>query len=117
MRLKGLVILKKNEDFQYNKCYGLGYFGKKLILQISRSSYPSLNKIFVGFIVSKKVGKAVKRNLIKRRLRVITQKLLINEDSGKNYVLIAKKSASDATFTELKQDLLFCLKKVREHNC
>ena len=113
MRLKNLTILTKSRDFQYNRSFGVCYFSKSVIVQVSRiQSDTTINKVAFGLIVSKKVGCSVKRNLIKRRLRMIAQKLLPhNKNHNTNYVFIARKKAAIIDFSELQQDVFFCLKK------
>ena len=59
-----------------------------------------------GFTVSKKVGNAVERNRIKRRLKAAVRGLA--NDQARNdfdYVLIARRAALDAAFTALVLDL------------
>lgn len=109
MRLKNLEILTKKKDFQFNKKYGVSYYSRSLIIQVSRSQ---MDYKRVGFIVSGKVGKAITRNLIKRRLRVIVQELLAHTDLIKDCVIIAKRSASSVLFSCLRQDFIYCLNKI-----
>ena len=66
----------------------------------------------VGFVVSTKVDKkAVTRNLLARRLREITQELLPNLKTGYSILVIAKKSALELSFEELKKQLIFAFSK------
>ena len=47
------------------------------------------NKLFISFVIKKKIGNAVKRNRIKRKLRAIVMKLLkINGAININYTYI-----------------------------
>lgn len=57
-----------------------------------------------GFIVSKRVGNATVRNLVKRRLRAIAQS--VGQDSlGWDVVVTAKPAAAGATYTQLLQTM------------
>jgi ribonuclease P protein component len=68
-----------------------------------------------GFTVSKKVGGAVVRNRLRRRLRALTGAL--NPDQarpGFDYVLIARAAAVDRSFSDLKADLDQALARVHQ---
>jgi ribonuclease P protein component len=66
-----------------------------------------------GFTVSKKVGGAVERNRIKRRLKAAARDVLL-EHARRNYdyVLVARRPALDAAFAALVSDLAEALKRV-----
>lgn len=59
-----------------------------------------------GFTVTKKLGKAVDRNRIRRRLKaavgLLAPRLAL---PGHDYVLIARAQARDRAFTDVKKDL------------
>ena len=66
-----------------------------------------------GFTVSKKVGKAVERNRIKRRLKAAVRDVVCDHSRGDfDYVLIARRAALDARFAALVSDLIQALKRV-----
>ena len=67
----------------------------------------------VGIVVSKKVGNAVVRNRVRRRLREALRALT---DEGKvsraiDLVVIARPVAADADYWQLKDALRYALKK------
>jgi ribonuclease P protein component len=68
----------------------------------------------VGYTVTKKLGNAVVRNRIKRRLRaVVRQESALFKPLG-DYVLLARGSALDAGFVSLAQDLAFALSRLHK---
>lgn len=67
----------------------------------------------VGFTCTKKLGNAVVRNRIKRRLREVAR-LGLEEiaEPGHDYVLIGRGSAKRKPFAELQADLVSALKRL-----
>ena len=64
-----------------------------------------------GFVVSKAVGNAVVRNLVKRRLREICRTSLDSMQPA-NYVVRALPGASGISYQELRLELLASLEKI-----
>lgn len=62
-----------------------------------------------GFIVSKKLGKAVERNKLKRRLREIVRSLPVKE--GWDIIFIPKKEAINSEFLLIKEKSIDLLSK------
>lgn len=67
-----------------------------------------------GFTASKKVGSAVERNRVRRRLREIVRRhaALLAED-GHDYVLIARRAALQAPFDQMVADFKGALARLR----
>ena len=65
-------------------------------------------EVRVGIVVSKKVGKAVVRNRVRRRLKEILRRLHL---PGAHLLLVASPEAREAGFAELFQDVVRALKK------
>jgi ribonuclease P protein component len=59
----------------------------------------------VGFSVSKRVGRAVTRNRVKRRLREIVRKRLSHVAPGWDIVITARASAAEAEYRTLEEDV------------
>ncbi|MDD4859374.1 MAG: ribonuclease P protein component [Dehalococcoidales bacterium] len=56
-----------------------------------------------GFSVSKRVGKATVRNLVKRRLREITRQMTLK--AGWDIIFIARPKAAEARFSDLQHSV------------
>jgi ribonuclease P protein component len=66
----------------------------------------SLQHFKLGIITSRKVGKAVTRNKIRRRLRGILSKHGERIDPGRYLVMIARNRAGEASYRQLEDDWL-----------
>jgi ribonuclease P protein component len=62
-----------------------------------------------GFIVSKKVGNAVRRNLVRRRLKAVCHDALVGGVRGVDVVVRALPGAADAEFGDLRSEVLDAL--------
>ena len=69
-----------------------------------------LKKYRFGICASKKLGNAVTRNKIKRRLKDIIDKSKLQFEF-KDYIIVLKKSVIDAKYSELKEDIINALSK------
>ena len=67
----------------------------------------------VGFTVTKKIGGAVIRNRLKRRLRALARDVLAERGiAGADHVLIGRAAGIDRTFTMLRSDLERALQRL-----
>ena len=64
-----------------------------------------------AFVVSKKVGNAVIRNKIKRRLRAISRELNIKKGT---FLYLAKPNIKELEFEILKNDIKKCLLQLKQ---
>jgi len=68
----------------------------------------------VGFTVSKKVGNAVERNRVRRRLReVVRLSAADGLRSGHDYVLIGRRAALALPFERITEDFKGALRRLR----
>ena len=68
----------------------------------------------VGFTVTKKIGNAVTRNRLKRRLRALARAVLSGEGfAGADHVLIGRTPGLTRDFAQLEADLAGALRRCR----
>ena len=106
--------LSKNEDFKNLLS------GRKIVNQYSTIFFKKISSknnkyLNVSFVTKKKIGNAVKRNKIKRRLRNIMNDAVktINMDLNYSYLFIAKKNLYNGNYKMIKESILKDLTKVR----
>ncbi|HEY4775411.1 MAG TPA: ribonuclease P protein component [Xanthobacteraceae bacterium] len=67
----------------------------------------------LGYTVSKKVGSAVERNRVRRRLREVVKVSAARLREGHDYVLVGRRAALDLPFERLAQDLTGALGRLQ----
>ena len=109
-----IIALSKKEDFKsllkqkkISNDYITIFFGK-----LSNKNYQRLN---ISFVTKKKIGNAVKRNKIKRRLRNIINEAVKNISINYNYsfLVIAKPSMLNNEYKNIKETLFRDLEKIK----
>jgi len=94
--------LSQAAEFAEVKAGGKAFPGKFMLLSV----LPQAPDIRIGIITSRKVGNAVKRNRVRRRLREIFRVQRAEVKAGSWIVLVARRAAADATFESLKSEWL-----------
>ena len=103
------VPIRKNYEFLKVYKRGKFYVGKFIILYVLRNN---LNVNRIGITASKKVGKSVKRNRLRR---LIKENYRFYEDflkEGYDYVFVARNTDNIATFVEIKREMKFLFRKL-----
>tara|TARA_B100000886_G_scaffold181334_1_gene124400 strand:- start:135 stop:476 length:342 start_codon:yes stop_codon:yes gene_type:complete len=109
-----IVALSKNEEFKtllkkkkISNQYVTIFFG-----YLVNNNKQKLN---ISFVTKKKIGNAVKRNKIKRRLKnIINEAVKINSIKFKySYLVIAKPTMLNNEFKKMKETLFRELEKIR----
>lgn len=105
-RTKGL---KKDSDFRKVYKHGKSFANKYLVIYIlkNKSDYSR-----VGISVSKKVGKAITRNRVRRLIKE-AYRLNIDEKikPGYDIVFIARVSSKDTTFKDIDKSIKNLVKR------
>ncbi|HOQ09770.1 MAG TPA: ribonuclease P protein component [Syntrophomonadaceae bacterium] len=96
----------------YNNIYrdGEKFPGKYLILYVAKNQ---LGHNRYGIVTSHKVGKAVVRNRIKRRLRALVRKMDPAIKPGHDMVLVVRHHAGAADYQQLEKDLSMVIRKAK----
>ena len=109
-----LVPLSKNDEFKEI------LKGKKSNNRYCTIFFKSLlnkdkKKLNISFVAKKKLGNAVKRNKIKRRLRNIVNEAVkqISINFDYSYLVIAKPTVLNNDYTNIKEILFQSFKKIR----
>ncbi|MGM0446055.1 MAG: ribonuclease P protein component [Bacillota bacterium] len=103
-----METLKQKKDFQKVFNLGKSTASKYLVLYWNPNK---LNNNRYGFSISKRIGKAVVRNKLKRRLKEIIRTRLNNTACGYDIIIIARRPVNSLGFSEIKDDLKNLYKK------
>ncbi|MCR6545645.1 ribonuclease P protein component [Dehalobacterium formicoaceticum] len=109
--MKQAYRLKSPKDFRLTYKKGKSLVNPYLVLYFRKNQK---NTYRIGFSVSKKVGKAVIRNRVKRKLREICR---LNEklfSIGYDYIFVVRVRSKDASYHKLEKNLLDLIHKMRK---
>ena len=106
--------LSKNEDYK-SLLTGKKITNKYLTIFFKKLSGKNNKKLNISLVRQKKIGNAVKRNKIKRRLRNIMIEALKKMDLNLNYsyLLISKKNIFDDEFQSIKKTIINDFGKIK----
>ena len=109
-----ILALSKNEEF------------KKLLKKKKKSNKyvtiffgylenKNIKKLNISFVAKKKIGNAVKRNKIKRRLRNIVNEAVkkLSLKFNYSYLVIAKSTMLNSEYKNIKETLFQDLEKIK----
>ena len=109
-----LLALSKNEEF-LTLLKSKKISNKYVTIFFGNLKNKNKNILNISFVTKKKIGNAVKRNKIKRRLRNIMhdayKKVSINLNYS--YLVIAKSTMLNNEFKKIKESLFLEFKKIK----
>ncbi len=106
--MKKAFRIRKNEEFSAIIADRHSVSDHRYVVYFARRKE---EKARVGISVSKKMGNAVKRNLIKRQLREMVRAIVDFENCPVDLIVIARKPYLDHGFMSNKNDLEILIKK------
>ncbi len=109
-----IVSLSKNEEFK-SILSGKKISNKYLTIFFKRLSGKNNKKLNISFVTKKKIGNAVSRNKIKRRLKNIMNDAVksININFNYSYLLISRKSVLDGNYKIIKKKVFQDFEKIK----
>ena len=109
-----IVSLSKNEDFK-SILSGKKISNKYLTIFFKKLSDKNNNRLNISFVAKKKIGNAVTRNKIKRRLRNITNEAVkkVAIKFRYSYLVIAKPTMLNNEYTNIKETIIQNFEKIK----
>lgn len=104
LRFPKTARLRQAAEFERVKKEGVVCHGKFMVLKVLPVAEEQ--SVRAGFVTSRRVGNAVVRNKIRRRLREIVRRNFQRIKTGTWLVLIARATAGPASYRELEQEWL-----------
>jgi len=106
--MKHTISLKNNRDFQLVYKKGKSAASKHIVVFLLKNN-AGINRL--GISVSKKMGHAVQRNRIRRRLREAFRLIEASLPCGHDLVILPRQNTHDATLADIKSQMKHCLRR------
>ena len=110
-----IVALSKNEEFK-NLLKQKKFSNKYVTIFFGKLMNKDNKKLNISFVTKKKIGNAVKRNKIKRRLRNILNDAVrkISLEYSYSYLVIAKPTMLNNEYTIIKETIFRDLERIHK---
>lgn len=109
--MEKFVSLKKNSDFR--NVYRFGNSAANRYLVLYKFPNKGLGRRF-GFSISKKVGKAVCRNRIRRILKEICRLFFERFPNDHDFIFIVRQASSDQDYHQMEKHIWHVLGKLNK---
>lgn len=111
--MQNTVSIKENREF--SRLYRSGEFFSSdcLILYVRNNKF---GKNRIGLTVSKKVGKAVIRNRVRRRIKESYREIEGKVNTSYDFVIVAKAKAAECDYKKIRSALKYLLGKAGMFN-
>ena len=103
-------IVKKSKDFDRIIRKRQGTSNKYFIINVENNNE---NMPKFGITFTKKIGNAVTRNKLKRRIKSIIDNNENIYNKNYTYIIIAKKEVLDLNYHEIEQELISVFNKIK----
>ena len=111
--LKHLDRLKKRSDFVLTASKGQKWVSKTVIVQALALDGDQRDILKFGFTATKKIGNAVFRNRVKRRMRAAAADIAATHYfTGYYIVFIGRSETARCSADDLRKDMKWCLKRL-----
>lgn len=100
--------MKRNTQFNYVFKKGQAFKHRQLMLVIYKKKYKHQK---IGLVVSKKIGKSVQRNHVKRLIRESVREYLPLISTDYDLIFVARQGVESASFHDINKTILELLKK------
>jgi len=109
-----IVSLSKNEDFK-SLLKGKKISNKYFTIFFNKILNKDSNNLNVSFVTKKKIGNAVKRNKIRRRLKNMTNDAIkkISINFNYSYLVVAKNAVFSDDYTNIKKTLFSDFERIK----
>jgi ribonuclease P protein component len=109
-----IAALSKNKDFK-DLLKGKRVSNKYLTIYFANLLKKENKKLNISFVAKKKLGNAIKRNKIKRRLRNIVDEAVkkISLNFNYSYLVIAKVTMLDNEYIKIKESVFEDFKRIK----
>ena len=109
-----ILALSKNEEFK-NLLNKKKISNKYVTIYFGKLTNKNNKKLNISFVTKKKIGNAIKRNKIKRRLRNIFNEAVkkVSVKFNYSYLVIAKSSMINNEYINIKETLFQDLEKIK----